>query len=62
MDDEDLEQNEKVEGNKLVLEKEEIIEQEGKDPETWPLNGYFGDEVKERINRQATGDLSLIHI
>jgi len=54
--DDDLEENEKVEGNKLVLKDAEVIEQEGKDPETWPLHGYFDDEVKERINREATGN------
>ena len=56
INDDELEENEKVEGNKLILKDAEVIEKEGEDPATWPLHGYFEDEFKERINRDATGD------
>ena len=59
-DKDDLKDDEKVDGNKLVIVESERIEPDPKNPDpnvdptqpdTWPIHGFFKDRINEKVNK-----------
>ncbi len=60
MDPDKIDPDQPIDGNKLVLDKWERIDQDSGDPESWPMHGFFKDRINQKVKKDEKVTISQL--
>ncbi len=60
VDPDKIDPDQPIEGNKLVVDKWERIDQESGDPESWPMHGFFKDRINTKVKKDEKVSISQL--